>query len=666
MMKYPKLNEIPTTRDILDKFKGYNHNLRIGEGEFYDMQNLTGDDYPILSPRKKRGTYGTATNPNGMCSNTSFCYVDGQDFHLVGKDERGETVDETVNLMLTNSPKELISIGSNVVVMPDQKYINTVNISERGNLLKGVYDLPYQLSGSEKKPKLVCAFIFESSGETIVNKAKNIGIVIGAAQKGYSAAEYQGWYSFEYTYHSTSGKPFTWELYVSIKSATTGTWQWARTSVPIIIAIFGIDDDEEYFAAKVQEITSQAPTNRLGYAKINGLGNSVDGQSLYLAEQEVHDSATTNETVTRTALGISLGSSLVSTIEPWLMGATFGGVVPLYTLDTPITVTTSDVSDSTIPSMDYIMESGNRLWGCRYGLANNGDFVNEIYASRLADFKDWVMPEVTTSQSPYRASVGTSGAFTGAINYGGKPIFFKEDCMHRVFGDYTPYTVQMIPCKGVQEGCSKSLAIVNDVLYYKSRSGICAYDGSLPVEISYDFGDKQYKNAVGGAIGNKYYVSMEDEEGDWSTFVYDTVKKMWHREDDLQASQFCNHQGNLYYIDHSDRRIHVVKGTGEGVVPEESVKWSAETGILGATTPDNKYVTRIDLRMSVAKGSRVAVHIEYDSMGDWERLMEIDGLTLTTFTIPVIPRRCDHFRLKFEGEGDAKIFSISKTLEEAE
>jgi hypothetical protein len=220
-------------------------------------------------------------------------------------------------------------------------------------------------------------------------------------------------------------------------------------------------------------------------------------------------------------------------------------------------------------------------------------------------------------------------------------------------------------CKGVQEGCSKSLVIVNDVLYYKSRSGICAYDGSLPVEISENFGDKQYSNAVGGTIGNKYYVSMKDiETDDYVLFVYDTIKRMWHKEDNTEITQFCNHKGELYYIDRSDRYIHTIKGTG--VVESGPIKWGAETGILGATTPDDKYVTKIDIRMSVAKGSKVSLHIEYDSMGEWERLMEIEGLTLNTFTIPVRPRRCDHFRLKFEGEGDAKIFSISKTLEETE
>jgi hypothetical protein len=53
-------------------------------------------------------------------------------------------------------------------------------------------------------------------------------------------------------------------------------------------------------------------------------------------------------------------------------------------------------------------------------------------------------------------------------------------------------------------------------------------------------------------------------------------------------------------------------------------------------------------------------------MGDWEKIADIEGLTLNTFTIPVQPRRCDHFRLKFVGEGEAKIFSISKVLEESE
>ena len=56
-MRYPTLSEMVTTRDMLDVFGGYNHNLRIGEGEFYSMKNMSSVDYAILSPRSKRGTY---------------------------------------------------------------------------------------------------------------------------------------------------------------------------------------------------------------------------------------------------------------------------------------------------------------------------------------------------------------------------------------------------------------------------------------------------------------------------------------------------------------------------------------------------------------------------------------------------------------------------------
>ena len=54
-MRYPTLPVNETSRQIVEYFKGYNHNLRIADGEFFDMKNMTSDHYPVLSPRKKRG-----------------------------------------------------------------------------------------------------------------------------------------------------------------------------------------------------------------------------------------------------------------------------------------------------------------------------------------------------------------------------------------------------------------------------------------------------------------------------------------------------------------------------------------------------------------------------------------------------------------------------------
>jgi hypothetical protein len=315
-----------------------------------------------------------------------------------------------------------------------------------------------------------------------------------------------------------------------------------------------------------------------------------------------------------------------------------------------------------MPLMDFVIESGNRLWGCRYGLDNNDNVVNEIYASKLGDFKNWNCFAGISTDS-YAATVGTDGQFTGAITHLGYPLFFKETCMHKVYGNF-PANFQILTtaCRGVQKGCGRSLAIVNETLYYKARSAVCAYDGSLPVEMSAALGDVTYSDAVAGSLGNKYYISMKDAGGKYNLFVYDTLRGMWHREDDTQAVEFCNCRGDLYFIDYADKQIKTVRGTG---VPDPTkIKWEAVTGIIGTDSPDKKYISRLDVRLSLTYGSRVFFFIQYDSTSGWEQLSTMVGTTVKSFPVSIKPKRCDHLRLKIVGEGDAKIFSICKTIEQ--
>ncbi|MEE1357628.1 MAG: hypothetical protein UHG68_08725, partial [Clostridia bacterium] len=131
MKYYPTLAEINTDREWLDVFKGYNHNLRIGEGEFYEMTNLSSDNFPLLSPRSKRGTYATPALPQGMVAKETLCYVDGGDFVLGGdRVSMGLTVETDDEGKII--PKNLISMGAYVIVMPDKKYINTIPKEDEG------------------------------------------------------------------------------------------------------------------------------------------------------------------------------------------------------------------------------------------------------------------------------------------------------------------------------------------------------------------------------------------------------------------------------------------------------------------------------------------------------------------------------------------------------
>jgi hypothetical protein len=244
--------------------------------------------------------------------------------------------------------------------------------------------------------------------------------------------------------------------------------------------------------------------------------------------------------------------------------------------------------------------------------------------------------------------VGSDGPFTGAVNYLGEALFFKENCLHRVWGSYpSEFRVLHSPCRGVAPGCGGSLSIVGETLYYKATSGICAYDGSLPVEISNALGERLYEAAVGCAHGNKYYVSMNRTDGT-DLFAYDTVKGMWHREDDLRARLLCSCRDELYCAT-EDGRILTMLGSGEAY--EEKVPWMFETGILGVTLPEKKYLVKINLRLVLEPGSTMHISAQYDSVGQWHDLGFITGTDLRSFVIPVKPRRCDHLRLRVEAEG---------------
>ena len=582
-MKLPTLKRVSTSRTMVDVFKGYNHNLRIGDGEFYNMTNLTSDDYPVLSPRRPRGIYASPTKPLGMISKDALCYVDGNEF-IINEDK--------IDMGLNNTPKTLISMGAYVIIMPDKKYINTKNLSDYGPIEASVTTTAEVEFALCKMDGTVYKEGDVVKGATAPDSPQNMALWLDTASTPNVLRQYAA---------STSQWVSVPTTYIKISSNGIGT-PFAEGDG---VTISGIKD------ADLQDLNNTMVIHARGddYIIVTGIINRV-----YTQPNTDEDGKAQPITVARL-----------------------------------------------MPEMDYIIESGNRLWGCRYGRALNGQVVNEIYASKLGDFKNW-NAFASISTDSYVATLGTDGQFTGAITHLGYPIFFKENYIHKVYGNYPAnYQIQTTACRGVQKDSHKSLAIVNETLYYKSRSAVCAYDGSLPVEISSALGEESYSDAVAGVLGNKYYISMKDTNDDYHLFVYDTKKGMWHREDNTQVTDFCNCRGELYYIDYGDenKSIKTIRGTGDA--HEDSVEWSAETGIIGLNTPDKKYISRVDVRMSTNIGTKVTIYAEYDSSGVWELVLAMDVTTLRTFPVSVRPKRCDHMRLRIDGKGEVKIFSICKT-----
>lgn len=591
-MRYPTLYAKGSDRQIVDVFKGYNHNLRIGDGEFFDMKNMTSDNSPILSPRKKRGNYAVPVNPQGLIAKDTLCYVDGEAFVM---DEY--RIDMGLSTDPEDCPKRLVSMGAYVIILPDKMYINTADTTDFGNIEAEVEtNTPVSFT--------LCRIDGTSFSDSI------------PTDEPAEPANMDYWMD-------TSSEPHALKQW----SESAGMWVSVPTTY-VKIASPGIG----------------VPFEKYDGINISGLKDTV-----------LHDNVSGNAIENTSELAALDGATVV-----WDKGDDY--IVVVGILDITRTISDKITVSRKMPIMDFVVESENRLWGCRYGTATNGDVVNEIYASKLGDFKNWNC-FMGLSTDSYAATVGTDGQFTGAITHLGYPLFFKENFVHKIYGNFPAnFQIQTTACRGVQKGCDRSLAIVNETLLYKARSGVCAFDGSLPTEVSAALGNEMYSDAVAGSHGNKYYISMKDTDGTYHLFVYDMAKGMWHKEDNLRADAFCSCRGEMYCIDYGSKEIITLLGSG---TPETGdVEWMVETGEIGISSPDMKYISRLTIRMSMDIGAEARFYTKYDFSDYWEDLFTVTGLNLRSFSLPVRPHRCDHMKLRIEGKGMCRIYSITKTIEQ--
>lgn len=586
MPYFPQINVIRTQQLMTDTFGGYNHNLKIQDGEFYDMKNLSSSHYPLLANREKRGRMADIENPNGLLAKKKLAYIDGSRL-FYGEEELTGYLEEK-GCVIANSDKQLVSMGAYIVIFPDKLFINTENPEDCGSIDAA----------------------FESTGNITYSICKADGTAY--AEPTVSAA--------------APASPANGALWIDTSSAVHVLKQYSEASAiwTEIVSVYtkirsaGIGRDFAVY-------------DGVSISGASAVGTDVEGQI-----EELN------------------GSKII-----YDRGEDY--IVVIGLLDETHTQEEGSISvRRSMPDMDYITEAQNRLWGCKYGTVD-GVSINEIYCCALGDFKNW-QQYLGLSTDSYTASVGTDGAWTGAVTHQGYPIFFKENCMHKVYvSAQGAHRIVDSACRGVQEGSSRSLVVVNETLYYKGVTDICAYDGSLPISVSAALGTERYYEAKAGSNGDKYYISMRDRAGRYRIFVLDTLKGFWHVEDDVHALYWASTNGELYFIDEEHKALMCVSGA-EGEA-ENEVEWSATTGLMGYETVEHKYVGRFNLRMSLPAGAEMDVFIEYDSDGVWRFAGHAQGKGTGSFLLPVRPRRCDHFRIKLEGRGDVRMYSFAKVLE---
>lgn len=653
-------------RNILttDSFGGLNKSFRIAENELSDSYNMTSDDAPVLSVRKKRAVL-RYLDENGV---PKIPEVSGgvSDMAIINDSVAVLTLNGTLYyqeqvVSLGVEKNKMLRFGSSLFCYPSGVLV-TIHRKENEDdeiIVERTAKAVELLSEDDtEKEGTVGVFRFLPSCEDAIGKNYSIAFPPMVTPSDPQIGDY--------AYFATGDS-------TGLKRYNGSDWESVQATLIRVAAEYVVPDSDNVIETlylgdkfKMNDVIffSGDSSNKLNSSFHVAYAHETDDPCIYLS-----------------------------------------GVIDSM-------VETSGKMEKKMPAIDYAVEHNGRVWACRYGENTDGEFVNEIYASALNDPTNWFRYN-GTSQDSYAVSITSEGEFTGAAVIGGYVTFFKEDCYYRIYGSY-PSDFQLFtqPCIGIQNGSADSLAICNGVAYYKSSVGIMQMADSFPVLISLDLGTDIYSDAIGGTDGYKYYVSMSD--GDKRLlYVFDLRNHVWHTENspdnlirmiryrnsilyacagytesakeviDEKRKEYEEASGfnklakylellELFLTSDYDVNLVMPYGTkirkpnlpaltsGDSVlVSEDDVKWHFETGDIGYSYYDKKYLDKITARLWLSPYARADIAVLYDSDGLWKDAGTITGSgSVKVYNVPIRPERCDHFRLRFSGIGDVKLLNL--------
>lgn len=578
-------------------FGGVNYSRDTRDGELAESSGLSSAQFPCLSQRAGRKKYADYTSPTALYARGKLCVVDGTDFLYDGK----------VVGQVAAGEKHIATINTKIVIFPDKVYYDTEE--EKFGPLGATYpgyagDVTFTantLTVPEKS--YIDQAAAESATKTGVQATASITVYTGASVNKSSGA----------------------------LSLTGGTAKTPDAIKAGDIIQYGCDAAKEYMV--VQSCAKQSDgTYQIGYL----LHTAVEHK--YPSFEDSFAAGDAIDISGCTSYKDNNGSHIIRSIS----GRTL-------TFDKDIFKAGSEAGtvmlERKVPDLTCICECDNRIWGAE---------GTTIWASALGDPRNFYVYDGLSTDS-YAVAVGTDGEFTGCIAYSSTVLFFKENCVHKVLGSYpAQYEIYTYTIPGIQEGSEKSLCIINETLFYKGRGGVYAYTGGTPELISENFGTRRYYDAVAGSDGERYYISMRDQAGTWELYVFDTLRAVWLREDGTHALDWAYLNGTLYYLDADTGRAMMC---GQDYEEEGRIDWSATFCQMDEVVHGRKGYSRLYLRADLEAGSWFRVEISTDG-GLWRQVYTCHDARAKTVQVPILPVRCDNFRVRLTGKGVCVIKSF--------
>ena len=634
------------------EFKGLNRKGSVEEGEMSDMKNLTSDRYPLLCPRKLRGSFtlpdevdkplsvitkyeriamiaqkkngsiafyydgveqrqvtGLTADTEMVAINTHICFFPQKTYLKL---TRGKVIVTTGEYGHLDAIQELSSVDASITDNASKLAVGPEHGFEKGDAvdIAGTFSFgkDYVLTSNGQKIS-VCSQSDGTGGDILIPAGtKYCGITkVGSKNMWVVAASNNPFHLTQYKQNDGSVEGSRDAHLVNGHYVTSAYWEKPEP-VPMI---------------ECYEISEVNDPETIGLAMVFGVEANVSC--------DVRDATASMLTLPRDTFLELIGDSA--------RDITFTGTVKRE-----------------VPDIHHVIEWNNRLWGA-------SDDDNTIYACKLGDPRNWKYYQGTALDS-YYAQQGTDENWTGCAAYSNHLIFFKQNSMTKIYGTSpSSFQVTNTVCFGVEQGSSKSVVVINDKVFYKSTIGIMAYEGGTPYGITEKL-NMPFKNVVGGTEGIKYYASIQKEDDTYELLVLDIDKAVWHKEDAVRFRDCCTLDGRLYFICDTDSgvfeadKMYVIN-------PEEKTEkisdrdWMAVFGPFDEYVENQKIFSKMSLRFVAQPKSIVSIFIKMDS-GEWELVRQFGYVETSGEQVPIIPRRCDRFWIKIEGRGECEIKSLTR------
>lgn len=602
------------SRSLVRVFGGLNETYACSEAEYSEGVNFSARDFPALSTRKPRRKLRELEGLNGMYHLNGLLTVCGKD--IVYTPDVEDAAPVTCTNAVTDGRKALVGIGTKILIFPDKIAFDTADgsVSPLGALWqaegKSVQFAPCDASGK--------TYEVSSFGKDEPEKPEDGQLFLKIEDEAHP------W--------SSTG---TLEVY----SANSGNW----SAVPLEYCRITAAGAETLFA-QWDTVTVQGTA-----AEQAGMWKELDSDLV------VYDVVENGLRVRVTPEGEYFYGTLVQGADSAQWTSMDGKETRRISVGETVSLARR------VPDLDYITECDNRVWGC-------SSRENVIYACKLGDPTNWFSYRGIAADS-YAVTVGSDGAFTGAATCMGYALFFKENTLHKLYGSKpADFQLTSLRCRGVAKNAARSLCVLNETLYYLSPDGVMAWDGSIPTKVSGALDASRLahvQSAVGGALDGRYYLHVSREgSGQARLLVYDTERSLWS-EEDVCSYDMASTGGQLYLWDGqalwaADPSREPDWQNTDGV--EEKLHFELVTGDIGMDGAEDRYLSRLTLRLDAGCCSTVEVSASYDG-GPWETVAEVTALNQRrSYDLPFVPRRHGTLRLRLKGTGQITLRSIAKTL----